>query len=63
MILCDILKEKLRETEKYFQDEKLNAFSYPIDITKVSEVKNLIKWVKEKFISLDILVNNAGITI
>lgn len=56
VVICGKDKTKLDQTVK-----ELGAFAIPADITKESEVQNLIDKTVEKFGRLDILVNNAGI--
>ena len=56
VVICGKDKTKLDQTAK-----ELGAFAIPADITKESEVQNLINKTVEKFGRLDILVNNAGI--
>jgi len=56
VVICGKDKTKLDQTVK-----ELGAFAIPADITKESEVQNLINKTVEKFGRLDILVNNAGI--
>ena len=56
IVICGKDKTKLDQTVK-----ELGAFAIQADITKESEVQNLIDKTVEKFGRLDILVNNAGI--
>lgn len=51
-----ILEDKIR---KY----NLNVISVKCDITKISDVRNLIKIVKSRFDNIEILVNNAAIAL
>lgn len=51
-----VLEEKIR---KY----NLNVISVKCDITKISDVRNLIKVVKNKFYNIDVLVNNASLSL
>jgi dihydroanticapsin dehydrogenase len=56
VVICGKDKTKLDQTAK-----ELGAFAISADITKESDVQNLINKTAEKFGRLDILVNNAGI--
>jgi dihydroanticapsin dehydrogenase len=56
VVICGKDKTKLDQTAK-----ELGAFAISADITKESDVQNLINKTVEKFGRLDILVNNAGI--
>ncbi len=51
-----ILEDKIR---KY----NLNVLSVKCDITKISDIRNLIKVVKSRFNNIEILVNNAAIAL
>lgn len=51
-----VLEEKIR---KY----NLNVISVKCDITKISDVRNLIKVVKNRFNNIDVLVNNASLSL
>jgi len=37
------------------------SISIKVDVTKISDVENMVKMVKDRFDEIDILVNNAGI--
>ena len=63
VIMVDVLKKELKNTEREFLSKELSAFSFVADISKKEEIKKLAKYVKTKFGKLDILINNAGITI
>jgi 3-oxoacyl-[acyl-carrier protein] reductase len=54
-------KEAL-EVENEIKEMGVEVISVKGDISKLSEVENLIAVAKEKFGSIDIMVNNAGIT-
>jgi 3-oxoacyl-[acyl-carrier protein] reductase len=62
VIMVDVLKMELLQTEKKFLSENLPAVSYVCDITKKDQILKLGKYIGKKFGKLDILVNNAGIT-
>lgn len=51
-----VLEDKIR---KY----NLNVISVKCDITKISDIRNLIKVVKFRFNNIEVLVNNASISI
>ena len=47
--------------EKISYEYRVNAKSYPTDITRYQEVKNIFQETKESFGTIDIIVNNAAI--
>lgn len=51
-----VLEDKIR---KY----NLNVISVKCDITKISDIRNLIKVVKSRFNNIEVLVNNASISL
>ena len=51
-----ILEDKIR---KY----NLNVISVKCDITKISDIRNLIKVVKARFNNIEVLVNNASLSL
>ena len=51
-----ILEDKIR---KY----NLNVISFKCDITKISDIRNLIKVVKSRFNNIEVLVNNASLSL
>tara|TARA_B100000408_G_C10287547_1_gene218801 strand:- start:446 stop:1225 length:780 start_codon:yes stop_codon:yes gene_type:complete len=63
VVMVDVLKKELLQTEKEFLSKNLPAASYVCDITKKDQILKLGKYIRKKFGMLDILVNNAGISI
>lgn len=53
------LKETAQEINKKFKVEVLPVVC---DVTKLTDLENLVNKAKEKFSSIDILVNNAGVS-
>ena len=51
-----ILEDKIR---KY----NLNVISVKCDITKISDIRNMIKVVKSRFNNIEVLVNNASLSL
>ena len=47
--------------EKISHEYRVNAKSYPTDITRYQEVKNIFQETKESFGTIDIIVNNAAV--
>ena len=47
--------------EKISYEYRVNAKSYPTDITRYQEVKNIFQETKESFGTIDIIVNNAAV--
>lgn len=54
--------EALSQAENELKVEKLSVEGYVADVTKEDQVKELARFVSEKFGRIDILVNNAGIS-
>ena len=59
MILTDINSDLLNEVAKEFLGENINVTVIEADLSKLSEVKRLVKDVVNKYGRLDIIVNNA----
>ncbi len=61
IILSDIQKDKLEETKKSFESEKIQVESFVADISKEKDCEDLIAHAVKSFGSLDVAVLNAGI--
>jgi 3-oxoacyl-[acyl-carrier protein] reductase len=59
--LIDVNKEKLEVLKNEIGKEKGKVIAIPCDITKSSDVKEMVDQVRKGFSRIDILVNNAGI--
>ncbi len=56
-------KKQLQETAKEIHRQyKVDVLPVQCDITKLSDIQNLVGQVKKEFGNIDILINNAGIT-
>ena len=53
------LKETAEEIKKKY---KVEVLPVPCDVTKLSDLENLVNKAKEKFGKIDILINNAGVS-
>ena len=62
VILMDTLKRDLSSTLKSFQNENLQAFMFNGNVTNKKDIKNLTKFIIDRFGKVDILVNNAGVS-
>ncbi len=62
VIICDVNAELASQTQKEFASQSLQAASFACDVTKATEVEELVNKILDKFKRIDILVNNAGIT-
>jgi short-subunit dehydrogenase len=51
---------KQKQVDNFNSQHKDKGFALTLDITKLSEIKQVFKIVKDKFDKLDVLVNNAG---
>ena len=61
VIIADINEKAGKEMEENFKDK--NLLFVKMDVTRKSEVENMVKIVMDKFDKIDALVNNAGINI
>jgi len=59
--IIDSDKERLEILKREIEKEYKEAFTIPCDITKSSDVKEMVAGVHKKYGRIDILVNNAGI--
>jgi 3-oxoacyl-[acyl-carrier protein] reductase len=59
--LIDVDKEKLEILKNEIEKKKGKVITIFCDITKSSEVKEMVNQVRKTFARVDILVNNAGI--
>lgn len=59
VVLTDIL-DLVNETAKSIRDNGYKAVSFKMDVTKPSEVNQVVQGVLKQFGKVDILVNNAG---
>lgn len=61
LVICARRVEKLEAVTKELTEKGVEVLAIPTDISKIEDVKNLIKQTIEKFGKLDVLVNNAGV--
>lgn len=63
VIISDLNEDKLKEARKNLKsiDNGGLIYYYVCDVTKISDISNLINFAKEKFGSIDIWINNAGV--
>lgn len=59
--ICDIDKEKGKETEMEFKNKGINVKFLQCDVTKESSVEKAVKSVKENWGKIDVAFLNAGI--
>lgn len=62
IVACDINLENLKEVANEIEKLGRRVLALKTDVSKASEVNELIKIALDKFTKIDILVNNAGIT-
>jgi meso-butanediol dehydrogenase / (S,S)-butanediol dehydrogenase / diacetyl reductase len=62
LVLTDINKKGLSETEMLVKEQKGSVVSKPADVSNESDVKALMELALETYGQIDILCNNAGIT-
>lgn len=63
IIISDINKENLEKALEILNEIKSEskAYSFVCDVTISDNIKELIRFVKEKFNNIDIWINNAGV--
>ncbi len=54
-------KQKAKDVVEKINSEGGRSIAVQADISKISQVKNMVDLAKERFGQIDILVNNAGI--
>ena len=59
---CDIDLKSAKDTIDNFSNSDAEAMAIEIDVTKNTEIQNIINEVVNKFDQLDVMVNNAGVT-
>lgn len=62
IVACDIDLENLKEVASEVEKLGRKILIQKVDVSKISEVNELVKKALDKFGKIDILVNNAGIT-
>lgn len=62
VIVCDVDLEAAQNTQKEIEAIGCCSLSFKVDVTKLSEVEEMVNLILDKFSKIDILVNNAGIT-
>jgi 3-oxoacyl-[acyl-carrier protein] reductase len=62
IVSCDINLENLKEVASEVEKLGRKVLVLKADVSKISEVEEMIKKALDKFTKIDILVNNAGIT-
>jgi len=60
VVVCSRTPEQLEETVKEIKKHGRRTLAVPTDITKKSDVDNLVQKTMDEFGKIDILVNNAG---
>ncbi len=61
VVISDVDKERLAETEKLISDEGGEVMSLPADVSSAGEVSGMVEETMKKYSRLDVAVNNAGI--
>lgn len=62
LAVCDVDLENVQRTAQKVKDLGREAFAKKVDVTKYSEVQDMVDETLGKFKRVDILINNAGIT-
>lgn len=63
IIINDVVEDRIKEAEKAFRDQGLNAFGALFDITDAAAVATHLTELERDVGPIDILFNNAGIQI
>lgn len=53
-------EEQAKQLQKKLNKENIEIDIYKADVSKREEVRNLIKYILEKYKKIDVLINNAG---
>ncbi|MGH9816907.1 MAG: SDR family oxidoreductase, partial [Candidatus Acidiferrales bacterium] len=61
LAICARNAPKLKETERAFRAEGIEALALPADVTRTDQVAALIEEIRTQLGPIDVLVNNAGI--
>lgn len=62
-VVADIDREKSEEYVRELREKGYNALAVPVDVSKVTAIKNAVQSVLEHFGRIDILVNCAGVNV
>jgi len=60
-VIADINERSAKAVVKEVKDAGHEAVSFKADVSNVTDIKNMVKEVGERYRTIDILVNNAGI--
>ncbi len=55
-------EESINDLKRELKEENIEIDTYKADITKKEEIKNMVKYVLDKYGKIDVLINNAGIS-
>ena len=61
VVLCARDREQLNELKSEIEKDQGMALVYPLDVCKVSDIKDVFKLIYDQFGRIDILINNAGL--
>ena len=61
IVILDIVEERLQKAEEDIKAVGANVFALKTDVSVVTEIREMVDKVIEKFGKIDILINNAGI--
>ncbi|WP_372634423.1 SDR family NAD(P)-dependent oxidoreductase [Fodinibius sp.] len=61
VVIADINKKQLAETEKLLNEEEVEILSVKADISNEEDIRNMVEKTVQKFGRLDFACNNAGI--
>jgi len=60
VVVADVSSEKGNETVRMLKENGDQGMFLKVDVTKASEIENMVKAVIDRYKRIDILVNNAG---
>ena len=60
-VIADLNERSAKAVVKEVKDAGHEAVSFKADVSNVTDIKNMVKEVGERYRTIDILVNNAGI--
>lgn len=61
VVVCSRTEKDFLETKRLVEKNSVECLALKCDVSKITDVKNLIKKTVEKFGRIDVLVNNAAI--
>lgn len=61
VVATDVNEAGIKETASMIRDHKGEVMTFKMDVTKPTEIQQMVKAVLERYGSIDVLCNNAGL--